>query len=139
VNELDVVIRDTASDADIGALRSAILEFNFESTGYRDGRALSCFLYDDGELIAGIDGFTWGGYARIEYLWVAEPRRKQGLGSRLLAAAEEAARRRGCTTIVLDTHSFQAPDLYRSKGYDEIGTTVDTPRGYSQTLFQKAL
>ena len=139
MSELDVVIRDTASDADIGALRNAILEFNFESTGYRDGRALSCFLYDDGELIAGIDGFTWGGYARIEYLWVAEPRRKQGLGSRLLAAAEEEARRRGCTTIVLDTHSFQAPDLYRSKGYDEIGTTVDTPRGYSQTLFQKAL
>jgi len=42
-------------------------------------------------------------------------------------------------TIVLDTHSFQAPDLYRSLGYQEIGTTTDTPRGHTQTLFQKAL
>ena len=58
---------------------------------------------------------------------------------RLLAAAEAEARRRGCATIVLDTHSFQAPDLYRSRGYTEIGTTIDTPRGHSQTLFQKQL
>ena len=57
----------------------------------------------------------------------------------LLTAAEEEARRRGCVTIVLDTHSFQAPDLYRRHGYREVGTTTDTPRGHSQTLFQKSL
>ena len=135
-----IVIRDTASHAESAELRAALHEFNFATTGYRDGRSLSCFLRDDdGALVAGIDGFTWGGYARIDYLWVAEPRRGQGLGSRLLAAAEAEARRRGCGTIVLDTHSFQAPDLYRRHGYTEIGTTVDTPRGYTQTLFQKGL
>ncbi len=65
--------------------------------------------------------------------------RRQGLGTQLLCAAEAEALRRGCTTVVLDTHSFQAPDLYRALGYIEIGTTGDTPRGYSQTLFQKQL
>ena len=40
---------------------------------------------------------------------------------------------------MLDTHSFQAPDLYRNRGYIEIGTTTDTPLGYSQSLFQKPL
>jgi GNAT superfamily N-acetyltransferase len=139
VHDFDVVISDTASDADSAELRDALHEFNFAATGYRDGGSLSCFLRDDGELVAGIDGFTWGGYARVDYLWVTEALRGQGLGSRLLAAAEEEARRRGCSTIVLDTHSFQAPGLYRKHGYAEIGTTVDTPRGYSQTLFQKAL
>jgi len=129
VNDWDLVIRDTASDADSADLRDAIHEFNFATTGYRDGRSLSCFLRDDdGALVAGIDGFTWGGYARVDYLWVTEQLRGQGLGSRLLDAAEEEARRRGCGTIVLDTHSFQAPHLYRARGYAEIGTTIDTPR-----------
>ena len=135
----DIVIRDTADDAEVAALRDAVHEYNFETTGYRDGRSLSCFLYDDQEMIAGIDGFTWGGYARIDYLWVAAAHRRGGLGSRLLAAAEREASDRGCVTIVLDTHSFQAPDLYRTHGYTEVGTTMDTPLGYSQTLFQKRL
>jgi len=140
VTDWAIEIRDTATDAEIAELRDAIHEFNFAATGYRDGRSLSCFLRsDDGTLVAGIDGFTWGGYARVDYLWVAEHARGQGLGTRLLDAAEAEARRRGCGTIVLDTHSFQAPDLYRARGYTEIGTTVDTPRGYTQTLFQKEL
>jgi GNAT superfamily N-acetyltransferase len=138
--DFDVVIRDSATDAEVAELRDLIHEFNYAATGYRDGRSLSCFLRDDdGALVAGIDGFTWGGYANVEYLWVTESLRGHGLGSRLLAAAEEEARRRGCGTIVLDTHSFQAPDLYRARGYTERGTTLDTPRGYSQTLFQKTL
>lgn len=140
MSDWPIVIRDTATDAESAELRDAVHEFNFAATGYRDGRSLSCFLRDDdGALVAGIDGFTWGGYARIDYLWVAEPLRGAGLGSRLLAAAEDEARRRGCSTIVLDTHSFQAPWLYRARGYAEVGTTIDTPRGYSQTLFQKEL
>jgi GNAT superfamily N-acetyltransferase len=139
VREWDIVIRDTASESEVAALRDALLAYNFEATGYRDGKSLSCFLYDEGELLGGIDGFTWGGYARIDHLWVAEAQRGRGLGSRLLAAAEAEARRRGCSTVVLDTHSFQAPDLYRARGYTEIGTTIGTPRGHAQTLFQKPL
>jgi GNAT superfamily N-acetyltransferase len=140
VTDWEIVIRDGASDADSAELRDAINEFNFATTGYRDGRSLSCFLRDDdGALLAGIDGFTWGGYARVDYLWVSERLRGQGLGSRLLDAAEQEARRRGCGTIILDTHSFQAPDFYPARGYAVIGKTVDTPRGHSQTLFQKRL
>ena len=80
MSDWDVVIRDAASDADVAALRNALFEFNFATTGYRDGRSLSCFLYDGDDLVAGIDGFTWGGYARIDILWVAESQRGRGLG-----------------------------------------------------------
>jgi GNAT superfamily N-acetyltransferase len=139
VSEWDIVIRDAASESEIAALRDALFEYNYATTGYRDGRSLSCFLRDADELVGGIDGFTWGGYARIDYLWVAARLRGRGLGSRLLGAAEEEARRRGCATVVLDTHSFQAPEFYRARGYAEIGTTIDTPRGHTQTLFQKQL
>jgi GNAT superfamily N-acetyltransferase len=135
-----IEIRAEASDSDSNELRDKILEFNFDATGYRDGRSLSCFLRDgNGALYAGIDGFTWGGYARVEYLWVDESRRGGGLGGSLLMAAEEEARRRGCVTIVLDTHSFQAPEFYRRVGYTQVGETVDTPVGYTQTLLQKRI
>ena len=41
--------------------------------------------------------------------------------------------------IVLDTHSFQAPDLYPALGYEKVGETTDTPVGHSQLMFQKRL
>jgi GNAT superfamily N-acetyltransferase len=140
VQQPPIEISDATSPVDEAALRDALFEFNYQATGYRDGRSLSCFLRrDNTTLIAGIDGFTWGGYARIDYLWVAAPYRGNGLGSRLLAAAEEEASARGCTTVVLDTHSFQAPEFYRRRHYVEVGLTQDTPRGHTQVLFQKAL
>jgi GNAT superfamily N-acetyltransferase len=136
----EIVIKDSASRADQAELREALHEFNVAATGYRDARGLSCFLRDqDGLLVAGIEGFTWGGYARIEYLWVHESLRGGGIGSLLLATAEHEARQRACVKIVLDTHSFQAPDFYRSLGYREVGTTFDTPVGFSDTLFEKSL
>jgi GNAT superfamily N-acetyltransferase len=136
----EITITDTAADHDSAQLRAALHDFNFRTTGYRDGRALSCFMRDaDGTLIAGIDGFTWGGYARVDILWVDESRRGWGLGRALLAAAEAEARARGCRTIVLDTHSFQAPGFYPSLGYEHVGTTVDTPVGHTQLFFQKQL
>jgi len=137
---LEVAISAVADPRDADELRDAVHEYNAETTGYRDGKALSCFLRDgDGRLVAGIDGFTWGGYARVEYLWVEESLRNHGLGQRLVHAAEEEARRRGCTTIVLDTHDFQAPWLYTRLGYKLAGTTHDTPRGYRQYLYEKRL
>ena len=115
-------------------------EYNSHRTGYRDGRSLCCFLHDEsGRLVAGLDGFSWGGYARIEYLWVDESLRGRGLGSRLLAAAELEAAARGCETVVVDTHEFQAPELYPKLGYELVGTTHDTPIGYRQLLYQKRL
>ena len=138
MHDWDIEIGDLSAESDIAELRAALHEYNFETTGYRDGRELSCFLRDDdGRLIAGIVGFTWGGYARISLLWVDEPMRRHGVGRTLVAAAESEARRRDCGTIVLDTHSFQAPDFYRALGYEEVGETTDTPVGFTQVLFQK--
>ena len=136
----DIDIGDTTAERDLADLRGALLEYNFSTTGYRDGRNLSCFLRDDASrLVAGIEGFTWGGYARVDLLWVDAPHRGSGLGRALLTAAEDEARRRGCTTMVLDTHSFQAPEFYSALGYKKVGEFIDTPAGYTQVMFQKRL
>ena len=138
--DIDITIADVASEHDSHELRDALHEFNFAVTGYRDGKSLSCFLRDEhGALIAGIDGFTWGGYAWIDILWVDASLRGQGIGRRLLEAAEAEARARGCRTIALQTHGFQAPDFYPRFGYAIVGETTETPVGSNQLLFQKRL
>jgi len=138
--DFDIAIADTASPTDRHELAELLNEFNMERTGYRDYRDLCCFLRDgDGQLVAGVDGFTWGGYAHVETVWVAEALRGRGLGRKLLEAAEAEAEARGCVTIVLSSHEFQAPDFYTRLGYELAGATEDTPVGYRQLTFQKQL
>jgi hypothetical protein len=119
----------TAADADAAALRDALHEYNVATTGYRDGFSLSCFLRDaDGRLVAGIDGFTG-----------VDTRASTPSGSTNPCAARASGRRRGCRTIVLDTHTFRAPDFLPRPGYTQVGATIETPAGYDQQLFQEAL
>lgn len=61
------------------------------------------------------------------------------LYTRLLAAAEQEATRRGCDQLALSTHSFQAPGFYARFGYQECGRTPAYPRGHDQIHLVKQL
>src|SRR5262245_58854920 len=101
-------IETNPSSADIQFLEERIYEFNVMATGITDGQLLSILQRDEaGILVAGLFGWTWGGTCEVRYLWVHETLRGQGLGKKLLLAAEEEARAQGCHQVVLDTHSFQ--------------------------------
>jgi predicted N-acetyltransferase YhbS len=75
----------------------------------------------------------------INWLWVAEPYRKIGIGSRLLLGAEAAARERHCRGVYLDTFTFQAPQFYARHGYREFGRLSDYPPGHARIWLSKAL
>jgi ribosomal protein S18 acetylase RimI-like enzyme len=133
-------IDDNPADADVHFLDDRINEYNFETTGITDGRAVSYLLRDDaGEIIAGLYGWTWGGTCEVRYLWVRGDYRKRGYGKELMAAAEREAIARGCSQMVLDTHSFQAPRLYQSLGFEIIGTHRDYPWGHQKHYCRKHL
>ncbi len=135
-----IVVEEAPSRDDLDRLREAIETFNYETTGLRDGRDLAAFVRDEtGTMIAGVSGFTWGGYAKIEFLWVAAAHRKSGLGRALLVAAEAEARTRGCDVVVLDSHDFQAPAFCLKHGYVACGRVEGVPRGSGQTWFRKRL
>src|SRR5882762_7890745 len=117
-----------------------IYEFNSKATGYFDGRLLGARVQNEaGEVIAGFNGHTWGGCAEISHLWVSEPHRGHGLGKTLLHAAEAEAVRRGCTQVVLITHSFQAPGFYERLGYERKYAIEGRPKGHSDIVFVKPL
>jgi ribosomal protein S18 acetylase RimI-like enzyme len=103
-----------------GAIVDAGLgESNDQAAPLHEVRQLSCFArLASGIVIAGAVGRTWGTCCELQQLWVSPEYRRQGIASRLVRTFENHARCRGCHTFYLETFSFQAPDLYRSLGYE---------------------
>jgi GNAT superfamily N-acetyltransferase len=131
---------DNATPEDLQFLEEQINEYNFATTGIRDARLLVIVLRDTGgHIYAGLSGHTWGGVGEVRFLWVDESQRRTGIGSRLLYAAEEEARSRGCQKIVLSTHSFQAPSFYLKLGYVVAGEFSEYPRGHRSIFLEKLL
>ena len=137
---IDLEIVEDASASDIALLEANIDSFNMAKTGIHDARLMSILLkHADGALYAGLHGHTWGATCQIKLLWIAEQERGQGLGTKLLKAAEGEARRRGCKQIMLATHSFQAPDFYAKHGFEPVATLADNLIGHADILMVKRL
>ncbi len=135
----DIAITEPTPD-DVQYLEDRIYEFNTAATGIADGEWLAIFVRDDDDrIVAGICGSTWGGYCDIRQFWVEETRRRQGLGTRLLRTAEQEARRRGCSHMLLMTFSFQAPGFYARHGFEVLAAVDDHPRGHRNLLMRKRL
>ena len=89
--------------------------------GTAPARELTVRLLDDqGDLAAGMSGWTWGLAAGIAMAWVRADIRGAGLGSRLLDEFEAEARARGCAHVFVTSFTFQAPGFYERRGYREI-------------------
>lgn len=124
---------------DVQYLEDRIYEFNSVVTKITDGELLGFFVREGDRLIAAICGNTWGRTCELRQFWVEESQRHRGLGTRLIQAAEQEARRRGCTQIVLMTFSFQAPAFYERHGFEVLATIDDHPYGHRNLLMRKRL
>ncbi len=103
---------------------------------------LQVFARDEtGEIIGGVTGATSNAlhWAHIDRLWVAESHRGYGLGTELMLAAEQEARRRGCGHIHLTTMDFQAPGFYAALGYTEFGRLEESLPGATEFFLRKRL
>jgi ribosomal protein S18 acetylase RimI-like enzyme len=121
-------------------LDERIFEFNVQATGFSDGKPFAGVVRDEaGNIVAAIDGHTWGGCCQVVHLWVHESRRRHGHGSALLRLVEEEAVLRGCVQAQLLTHSFQAPAFYERAGYVRAATIENYPQGHAQHVYVKVL
>src|SRR5690349_9804486 len=83
--------------------------YNARCVEPHDSNPLTILLRDEeGRVVGGLRGNTNWDWLYVSALALAESVRGQGWGSRILAAAEAEAARRGCHSVYLDTFDFQA-------------------------------
>ena len=112
-------------------LDDKVYEYNSSTINKYEGILFTKIIRDqNSNIIAGISGWTWAMASEITLLWVKEEYRKNGLGKMLLKAAEDEIIKKGCTTILLRTYSFQAPLFYEKNGYKTVYILDDFPKGY---------
>jgi ribosomal protein S18 acetylase RimI-like enzyme len=91
----------------------------------------------NGAVQGGLRAVTFFDWMTISLFWIAEPYRRQGIGSRMLAEAETVARSRGVANVYVETHTFQAPGFYEKHGYREFGRLENFPRGHARIYLVK--
>ena len=63
-----------------------------------------------------------GEFADVFYVYLAEEQRRRGIGDRLMAAAEDAARASSAARVLLEVRVDNAPALrlYEKRGYQLV-------------------
>jgi GNAT superfamily N-acetyltransferase len=136
-----VTVTDAVDEHARAVIADGLSAYNHEKVGYRDFRPLDVIVSDpeSGEVIGGLFGRTSLGLLFIERVFLPARLRGQRLGSRLIALAEEEAKRRGCSRAALFTLTFQAPGFYRKLGYEAAARLECDPPGATRMLMTKRL
>ena len=130
--------RDPQAEA---VVTSGLAEFNQATFGRVDSQTLDILVRDreTGEIVGGLLGHSSLGLFFLDLLSLPERLRGGGIGSRIIALAEDEGRRRGCTAAFVYTVTFQAPGFYERHGYHRFGEIACPPNGATRVFFSKAL
>jgi GNAT superfamily N-acetyltransferase len=135
-----LVVEDTPNPADLALLEERVEAAGVAAAGAGDVQDLGIFVRDDdGRILAGISGVVWAGCCELHAMWVDAEVRGRGLARALVAAAEDEARRRGCTLVVFHAYDLLAPGLYEQFGYEVAGVVEGVPMGSATRWYRKDL
>jgi GNAT superfamily N-acetyltransferase len=138
---IDIVVTSAPPSEVVAKISNDLDLFNVAATNIADRIPLGVLVVDSntGAVLGGITGRTSLGLLFIDLFFLPDELRGSGLGTRLLAAAEDEARRRGCRAAVLYTISFQAPGFYIRNGWKIFGEIPCDPPGTSRVFLSKDL
>jgi len=94
---------------------------------------------ESGKVLGGIRATAFWNYCILELLWLSSETRGQGLGSKLMDAAENFAKKKGFQYIRTETLSFQAKAFYEKRGYNVFGELPNYPKGHTTYCLVKEL
>ena len=121
------------------AVVGGLLAFNENQIGPSNEEPVKFVAFDVEGVVGGVIGHTRWNWLYVAKLWVDERARGQGVGTKLLTAAEDLARKRGCVGASLDTFEYQARPFYEKLGYELFGTLDGYPPGSRQFYLRKKL
>jgi GNAT superfamily N-acetyltransferase len=136
-----IVLTDAPDPAETAIIQEGLRAYNTEQAGRDDSRPLAVFVTDpvSGKIVGGLYGGSYLGQLRVDRFFLPQNMRRDRLGSRLLAMAEEEGRRRGCSRITLNTLEIQARSFYEKQGYETAATLDCDPPGVTRYLMTKRL
>ena len=136
-----ITLTDAPDDAERAVITDGLRAYNVEKAGRWDGRPLAILARDPQtkQVVGGLLGRTSLGLLRVDTFFLPEELRRDRLGSRILALAEEEGRRRGCTRAVLSTLHFQAPGFYLKQGWEVAARVECEPPGHTRFYMTKKL
>jgi GNAT superfamily N-acetyltransferase len=136
-----ITLTDTPEPDESAVIQEGLRAYNEAQAGRWDGRPLAILVRDPETkaVVGGLLGRSSLGVLTIERFFLPAELRRDRLGSRILAMAEEEGRRRGCTRAVLSTLHFQAPGFYAKQGW-EVAARIDCePPGHTRFYMTKKL
>ena len=133
----DIEISHTDDDAQY--IRQKLTQYNNRFVPPDNHERLYLVARRKEEIVGGLVGGTYWNWLYIEWFWVDERERNNGLGTRILAMAEEVATQRGCRNAHLETHDFQNLAFYQRRGYSVFGKLEDLPEGHTKYYLKKHL
>lgn len=137
---MQLQITDTVTEDDQNVLLTGLRAYNLQYLKTTNFGDLAVYWRDDrNEIQGGLIGKIKGEWLCIEFLWMHESLREGGYGTKLIQAAEQAARDRGCNHALVDTMSFQALPFYQKNGFQLELTLNDFPeKGAARHYLSKA-
>jgi len=141
MTEPKILVTDAPDTADTAVIQDGLLDYNTTQAGYDDYKPLAVFVTDSatGKVVGGLFGGSYLGQLRIDRFFLPETHRRDRIGSRVLAMAEEEGRRRGCSRVMLNTLEIQAPGFYRKQGYEMAAKLECDPPGVTRYVMTKRL
>ena len=135
-----LTVTDAPTPAELETIGGGLSAFNESDVGPADRVPLAVLVRNEaGTVVAGISGYTAWGWLYVQWLWVSETQRGQGVAGQMLTAAEDEARKRGCHGSYIDTFNPIALKTYERTGYVPFGKLDDFPKGRTRTFLQKPL
>lgn len=115
--------------ADVDVLGKGIMAYAEQQRSLPPIETFAYFLRDaQNNIIGGCNGAIFYGCVFVDQLWLSEPLRNQGYGTKLMQAAENYGKEKGCTFATVNTMDFEALGFYQ-----KLGFTVELARkGFMQ-------
>jgi len=134
------ILNLSPSEEDILEIRRKLQDYNSHFFEIKDEPNFIISETDEyNEVVGGIVCTIVGKWLEIDFLWVREDQRGNGLGKKLLFEAEEIGIENKCEKAFLTTMNFQGKSFYPKYGYKIVYIQTGYPLINEKYFMEKTL